>query len=385
MGPDIRPFWMQDTPEKQHERVVQYMEAAETEGCRRVVLDAYLDGHTRVRCENDEVRCDGCDAEWEVQESLIPDEESSPARSDPCGPALPISPGVASTVVEAATGSPIPGMREGSEAASDADSFITQAPAYIVDTSRPDPGYAVAGQSTTRGPSPREGAVVPPRRRSGHDVVPTHEGAARSAQPRQHIPTAIRHEFRRQDIERAELSQYRHREAHESAREEGFLLQEVRQWVERCWTCAQAGRDDGHELFRCYQVDNREAREWMFQSRKRMNYPGYVAHYHCGMPQSICKRADPKMRDDAAAKDECEAMRTGLVPTFAMMLFSDMAHQGIREAWDKRLQHAGVDSQEPEQVFRWLARQAEGVPMKQSQLVQEFIWCRRMYQGHEED
>ena len=66
--------------------VQRYMEAGEHRGlgshqqhpaCRRVVLDEYLDGITdgymREKCEHGEQACDGCDPNWEANESMVGD------------------------------------------------------------------------------------------------------------------------------------------------------------------------------------------------------------------------------------------------------------------------------------------------------------------------
>lgn len=67
-GEDIgyrhRPPWMQES-EEERQRVERYMFPVDgPSGCRRVVLDEYLDGHVRQQCEGDESACDGCHGEW---------------------------------------------------------------------------------------------------------------------------------------------------------------------------------------------------------------------------------------------------------------------------------------------------------------------------------
>lgn len=67
---------MQDAPPEEHTRVVEYIEAAVT-GCRRVVLDGYLDGpvrgYHRQRCSDTVVKsaCDRCQADWQDYEPYI--------------------------------------------------------------------------------------------------------------------------------------------------------------------------------------------------------------------------------------------------------------------------------------------------------------------------
>ena len=66
-----------------------------------------------------------------------------------------------------------------------------------------------------------------------------------------------------------------------------------------------------------------------------------------------------------------------------MMLFSEKTKADIRAVWDRRLESDGVNSVDEEQVKQYFGRMAVGIASQQSQLVQEFIWCRRVYQGHE--
>ena len=57
---------MQESAEER-QRVERYMFPVDGRGgCRRVVLDEYLDGHVRQQCASDESACDGCHGEWEM-------------------------------------------------------------------------------------------------------------------------------------------------------------------------------------------------------------------------------------------------------------------------------------------------------------------------------
>jgi len=95
-GVDTVPPWMKDTPVAEQQRVDTYMSDG---GCRRVVLDGYLDGvvdgYQRTHCRDrhpgvgvGEAQCDVCDPEWEVTESVGMSEgdgESKGTRTPPTG------------------------------------------------------------------------------------------------------------------------------------------------------------------------------------------------------------------------------------------------------------------------------------------------------------
>ena len=48
IGREVIPKWISEISMADYQQVVVYMESAVSEGCRRVVLDAYLDNHQRV-------------------------------------------------------------------------------------------------------------------------------------------------------------------------------------------------------------------------------------------------------------------------------------------------------------------------------------------------
>jgi hypothetical protein len=145
--------------------------------------------------------------------------------------------------------------------------------------------------------------------------------------------------------------------------------------------------DDDHTLFACWQSFNREAKAWWKRMRgfQGIRYQHYSAHFPCGMPQSICPAGDPSQAGSRTkeAQQQCQQYRETLLPMVAMMLFSERTQVEIRAVWDRRLAGAGVNSGDEEQVKQYFGRMADGIASQQSQLVQEFIWCRRVYQGHE--
>ena len=116
-----------------------------------------------------------------------------------------------------------------------------------------------------------------------------------------------------------------------------------------------------------------------------IRYQDYSAHFLCGMPQSICPAGDLSKVGSRSkeAQQQCQQYRETLLPMVAMMLYSERTKADIRVVWDRRLEGEGVHSGDEEQVQQYFGRMAVGIASQQSQLVQEFIWCRRVYQGHE--
>lgn len=317
VGRETRPFWMQDEPAGEHPRVIEYIEAGAS-GCRRVVLDGYLDGemdgYQRQRCGDqvEEAVCDGCQPEWQDHEPPFPEE--------------------------------IPGKVDAIDV-----------------TIRPDI----------------------------EDTIPPGSPTAPSAKPP--VPIAARHEFRQQDIQRAQFASRFPAASGHGFQDEEFLVEEVQRWVDRCWTCAQAGRDDGHELYRCFSGPAAERpvveanRQWMKKIRGEIKYTGYTAHFWCGMPQDICPRANPKERNDEGTKQRCDGYRTALIPTLVMMVYGPYADPEVQERWFQRLGEQGVQNARENQagLIGYLEQAAPNTAKKRTQLTEEFIWLRRAYQGRE--
>jgi superfamily II DNA or RNA helicase len=317
MGRECRPFWMHDAPPDDHAHVVEYMEAAVT-GCRRVILDGYLDGpieeYQRQRCGDRVVEsaCDGCMPNWEDQESRI-------------GSASPV----------------------------------------IAD----DPMVDV-------------GAVEPVMAGPTEDIPSTMARA---------VPIAIQHTFRQQDIQRAELCQQADGRAGQQYEDEEFLIREIEKWVDRCWTCSQGGRDDGHEMWKCWYGEGgsgkiaQASKDWMVKIRRQISYDGFTAHFWCGMPQYICPRSDRRTEHSPQTVQACDGYRTALIPTIAMMVHGPHANAVIRERWFQRLSEHGVDNirANDTELIRYLGQMARNCGRKRAQITEEFIWLRRAYQGVE--
>jgi hypothetical protein len=342
VGYQQRPAWMPESAEEQ-QRVQQYMLPLDAGGgCRRVILDEYLDGHVRPGCTDDESACDGCDRGWYPRETDIGDEMES---STPDGHTR--VPRVQTSGEE----SPSERSRERSR------------------------------ERSSERSSERSGGESPSPGSTGENAGQGSRGEGPS------IPMAVRHEFRRQDIQRAQLSSQRPEARQDQIQRDMYFQSEIGRWLMRCWSCAQEGRDDGHELFRCPWGYNIEAKAWWKRMRAfdGIRYQDYSAHFRCGMPQSICPQGDPSkaISRTTEAQQRCEQYRHTLLPMVAMMLFSQKTHAEIRTAWDRRLQYVGVDSTDEEQLKRYFGGMAEEIACQQSRLVQEFIWCRRIYQGHE--
>jgi hypothetical protein len=188
----------------------------------------------------------------------------------------------------------------------------------------------------------------------------------------------VRHEFRRQDIERAQLSGQRPQATQDQVQRDIYFRDEIHEWLMRCWSCTQDGSDDGHELFKCPYGYNSEAKAWWKRMRAfkdGIRYVDYSAHFTYGMPQSICPKGDPTKEISRTKEAEgiCDQYRHTLLPMVAMMLFSQKTDPEIHTAWDRRLQHHGVDSTDESQLKRYFGGMAVGIGAQQSQLVQEFI------------
>lgn len=140
--------------------------------------------------------------------------------------------------------------------------------------------------------------------------------------------------IRGQDIQRAQFARQRPQAGQIHIQDNQYFQDEIVRWYERCWTCAQDGMDDQHELFRCWADLNQAAKAWWVQVRKEIRYEAYSAHYWCGMPQAMCPRGDPSkvQADTAEARTQCDRYRTTLGPMVAMMLYSRKTHPAIRTA-----------------------------------------------------
>jgi len=377
VGREIRPFWIQDTPGAEYTHMVVYMEAA-VRGCRRVVLDGYLDGamdgYQRQRCGDRviESMCDGCQADWEDTESrygsvspvieyqnyidntVIPDGDIEMVDSD-YGES-------ARRSMEIPYGSGRDMDRSGSDSGS--GSIISQIP--------------YEAPSAIRTASVRSPRAVSPS-------IPVRN--------EQTIPMYIRYQFRQQDIERARIAQRYPGPTEHRFEDEIFLAQEVEKWVHRCWICTQMGYNDGYEMWRCGytgagMMDGtipQASKDWMVQVRRQIQYTDYSTYFGYGMPQYICPLGDPGMVHGADVRARCAGYRTVLIPMIAMMVHGPRADGEVQQRWYQRLAVSGVVNPEGDDagIIRYLGQTAQGTGQKRSQLTEEFIWLRRVYHGRE--
>lgn len=194
------------------------------------------------------------------------------------------------------------------------------------------------------------------------------------------IPISVQHEFRRQDQSRTTIgSQWRGQQSSDLIDIE-FLEYEVARWKDRCWTCFLSGADDGHELFHCTNAASATARDWYRTNRGQVRYARYSACFGCGMPQTICLSWQ--------TRGSC-GYKHVLLPMYAMMVYSSSAlvpHglsrttiERIQGQWECSLQQREINPSDPSQVVQFLGQEAPRGSVRQTELVQGFIWLRRAF------
>ncbi|KAL2835637.1 P-loop containing nucleoside triphosphate hydrolase protein [Aspergillus pseudodeflectus] len=370
--------------EQEAQRVRRYMAGG---GCRRVVLDEYLDGiidgYERQRCgdasgEEDEQACDHCDPGWQEAAHVAGGGGSTPASGSPAvgvrgwhdtdtPPAAP-RPGQATT--PPATN---PGFRFGeddspassgiisqigyeppAEAEAEAEQAAAMTPPATAEalglgfrsdpaSGRADPGDGEAGRGQGRvGPSSLQAVRVPASASGGGSGQASQWAAGDIHFQQQHARQWL---------------------------DEEFGEREARRWQDRCYICAMAQQDDQHDLYLCRHASSQAAKQWMVQVRQKIKYARYIGCFTCGMPQTICHGWK------GAAATGCE-FRGVLIPMVASMLYGPWG-EGIQAAWQRRLQGVGIDSQDIEAVTKWLGqRSTHG----HSQLFESFCWLRGISQ-----
>jgi superfamily II DNA helicase RecQ len=442
VGREHRPHWMKDHRADEHARVVEYMESA-VQGCRRVVLDGYLDGeidgYYRQRCGDADAEslCDGCEPEWQDQECMAEGDmdingssEASPVNGAGiavrcAAPAMfwdghGITNGGSMAVVHpsravlrdhdvSANGqsmrvrSPSPKGFDG-----DHDDMNTHRPSH----SRVHREVSSGSELRQNSPSVMRGCVerstgpIAAGSKRAYEPEPEHEPRHRPKLPDSstsqaapaptgtkagRVPIAERHRIRQQDIKRARLDDRHDGTASQRFQDEEFLVQELERWFHRCWTCTQAGRDDRHEMFRCwgweqeYEALVQTNKRWMHKIRREIRYSAFTTHYHCGMPQHICPRADGRIEHSAAVQERCQGFRTALIPTIAMMVKGPYANPAISQRWFQRVAAQGVPDGRYDDtgLIGFLGQMAGGTARKRAQITEEFIWLRRAYGGYE--
>jgi superfamily II DNA or RNA helicase len=344
---DEFPQWFdQNTAREQEglELVRRYMMAS-APGCRRRVLDDYLDGpidgYERQQCSDQdgpsgsaEQRCDGCDPDWEATESI-----ASPMASPVANP-------IAVGFPARARAHKSPPTAHGAwDPAS--DTVMQEA-----DGSSESDAFESQGARTPTAPSPV--------RRSG-------------------VPLEAQHRYHQQEISRTAIRERVQASAAQRLHDEEFLAQESRQWRGRCWLCVQAQRDDvQHDLWGCPAPESGECRRWVRGIRDHIQYTAgeFYCCYQCGMPQDICGGWE--------AGQTC-GHRQFLYPMMAMLIhweWPDRRQQGY-EWWRRRLKGVGVRVTDFDAVRGYLSQRVDmGGIRGHTQLAQDYIWIRRLYEEH---
>lgn len=309
-----------DGPVEGDEPVQDYMDVVPGVGCRRYVLDGYLDGpvdgYERRYCRDEnaeEMRCDGCNPNWQ-----LPSSSGCSAHAD-C-------------------------------------------------TDHSDRAHRAhrAGHSDNRGPranprpstpedsrdSPRNGSIV-----SQAPLVPIGERQRQRVQAQRQAAPDIQQRI--QDAEQW--------------LDEELVEQDTPQWRRTCYICTIQGHGwNEHDLYSCRSPASRAARDWMLFIRSpKIQYPPYSACWGCGMPQSMCPRW--KTRDWT----NCE-YRDVIIPMVAAMLYGPWASR-VQPLWARRLQGFGVDWQDLPQVKRFFGQATAGTKGQHSHLFASFCWLRRIY------
>jgi len=146
-----------------------------------------------------------------------------------------------------------------------------------------------------------------------------------------------------------------------------FLQAQVHLWRDRCWYCTQHGFNSEHDLYQCPYGNDTGAKAWFLHVRRNIIYARFSGCYQCGLPQTICERWK--------YKGSC-IYRGVMISMVAMMVHGDRT-EGIRQAWQRRLQAFGVDIEDRTAVVGFLGQRhgAEEV----NELVQEFLWLRKTW------
>lgn len=170
------------------------------------------------------------------------------------------------------------------------------------------------------------------------------------------------------------MSEQHQRDQQQAVTDEEFLVQQAREWQDRCWICAQAGQASDHELYFCQAEGSQRARSWMMRVRTQVRYAPFTSCFQCGMPQTLCFG----WQGPGAA---C-AHRGLLYPMIGMMLFGGPEQGRVHGLWVQRLGAQGIDAHDERQVIEFLGRRGEGGGWREhTELVRTFIWLRRIYDG----
>jgi hypothetical protein len=88
-----------------------------------------------------------------------------------------------------------------------------------------------------------------------------------------------------------------------------------------------AGCDGDHELYYCRHPNSQEAKQWLVQVCKQVDYVLFLCCFLCGMPQSICLGWQ--------AGQSCH-WRGALIATIAGMLYGPH-RAAVQLAWQRHL------------------------------------------------
>lgn len=347
------PGWFQlptradDTQVELHEAdmalVREYLDVPPS-GCRRAVLDAYLDGdfdgRTRIHCGDliaqghDEQQCDRCQPDWfdelsyeptpSIRSELEPAHQSV-AASDSWQP------------LQVAMASP---CRSRTSSVASSESIQSQ---------------------VSRGLRPRAAPV------RAQATSSTQAGA---------IPTEVQYELRQQDIVRRQFGQQGREEGPQALQSMEFLEAEVQRWQERCWVCTVDGDNDDHDLYQCRAPGNEVARRWYLRWRSKISYERGACCFSCGMPQKICRVG--------LEGGDC-TYKYVLLPMYAMMVYGAPQRnldrtRTVQGLWARRLQERGVDIGNDTEVVRFLGRMVNGWA-DCTELIWGVIWLREQYRA----
>ena len=285
-------------------------------GCRRYILDQYLDGtvdgYTRERCQDqadDELACDGCDPDWEAQEEPIR-VASHPPRPGSGSGFSSIRPGA-----ELGIGS------LGSGAGSGFQGSRREAPELGLSHNPVNSGSGFIPHDAI---SRSEGGGTPDRPRAMSIDSP---GSIPSQVPRARvIPASPRDPAPIPPYEQAAVQQQA--QTIQAGIDKEFIEQEARRWLDQCYICTVQGRDGDHGLEQCRHAESRAAQEWLGQVQRRVDYIPFQCCYQWGMPQVICP---------GWQRGEACTWRGALLPMIAGMLHGPYGRV-VRPAWEQQLQ-----------------------------------------------
>lgn len=313
--------WIHGVAEADFQLVQAYMGG----GCRRHILDRYLDGtvdgYTRERCrdqDQDELACDGCNPDWEAQEAPVSIISSPPRSRSGSGPGFRHSSpsseagigllGRAPELGFGGSGRGSPELGLANDAVHGSGAQIDAGLGFI-------PHYASSSPDAAENPGHRRAMSIDSR-----------ESIASQVPRARVVATSPAYTAREPQYEQAAVRQQA--EAMQAGIDEEFMEQEARRWLDQCYICTIGGRDGDHGLEQCPHAESRAAQEWLGQVQRRVDYVRFQCCYQCGMPQAICHGWQDR---------EVCTWRGALIPMIAGMLYGPCG-EVVRPAWEQWLQ-----------------------------------------------